>query len=144
MMNFRKIGVITALAIVTGFILVFPISISAQAPAVAVTIAPIQLAPFGMALNVSNFLTNLVRLLFFIAGLVAIIFMLLGGFEWITAGGKEDDIKNARAKITGSAIGLVVMVAVLFLGAILEIVVFNQKICLGISCPIDFNAVRLF
>jgi hypothetical protein len=94
--------------------------------------------------DVGRFLSNLIKLLFFIAGLVAMIFMLIGGFEWVMAGGKEDDIKAARGKITNSVIGLVVMVAILFLVGILEQVVFGGRLCMGITCPIKFSEISLW
>ncbi|MFO0703881.1 MAG: pilin [Patescibacteria group bacterium] len=91
----------------------------------------------------SELIGNVIRLIFFIAGLFALIFLLLGGFEWLQSGGEEKKIEAARGKITNSVIGLVVMIAVLSLVIFLEQVVFGGKICLGISCPMNIGFLRL-
>jgi hypothetical protein len=106
--------------------------------------------PYSTAINVgwqiptfSQLLGNVIRLLFFIAGLVTLAFLLLGGFEWVQSGGDEKKVEAARKKITSSVIGLVVMIAVLSLVIFLEQVVFGGKICLGISCPMNINFLKL-
>lgn len=44
-------------------------------------------------------------------GLAFILFFLLGGIEWITAGGDKGKIEEARNKITQGLIGLAVLAA---------------------------------
>ncbi len=91
----------------------------------------------------SQLIGNVIRLIFFVAGLFALVFLLLGGFEWVQSGGEEKKIEAARGKITASVIGLVVMIAVLSLVIFLEQVVFGGKICLGISCPMNIGFLQL-
>ena len=91
----------------------------------------------------SVLLGSLIRLIFFIAGLFALVYLLLGGFEWVRSGGDEKKIEQARAKIVNAVIGLVVMIAVLSLVVFLEQVIFGGKICLGISCPMNIGFLRL-
>ncbi len=86
---------------------------------------------------------NVIRLFFFVAGLVALVFLLLGGFEWVSSGGDSKKTDAARAKITSAVIGLVIMIAVLSLVIFLEQVVFGGKICLGISCPMNIGFMQL-
>ena len=86
---------------------------------------------------------NVIRLFFFVAGLVALVFLLLGGFEWVSSGGDPKKTDAARAKITSAVIGLVIMIAVLSLVIFLEQVVFGGKICLGISCPMNIGFMQL-
>ncbi len=42
-------------------------------------------------------------------GLIAVIFMLYGGFMWMTAGGNEERVSTAKKIITSALIGLVVV-----------------------------------
>ncbi|MFO0703882.1 MAG: pilin [Patescibacteria group bacterium] len=91
----------------------------------------------------SELIGNIIRLIFFVAGLFALVNLLLGGFEWVQSGGDEKKIEKSRARITASVIGLVVMIAVLSLVVFLEQVVLGGKICLGISCPMNLSFIRL-
>ncbi len=99
--------------------------------------SPIPVVTFG------NLLSNLIRLFFFIAGLVALVMLLLGALEWISSGGDEKKIESARNKIQAAFIGLVVMVAVITLVVVIEQVVFGGKVCLGISCPLQLGDISL-
>ena len=91
----------------------------------------------------SELIGNIIRLIFFIAGLFALVYLLLGGFEWVQSAGDEKKLESARGKITNAVIGLVVMIAVLSLVIFLEQVVFGGKICLGISCPMNIGFLRI-
>jgi len=42
-------------------------------------------------------------------GIIAVVIILLGGFKWMTAGGNEDKLGEARALITAGIIGLVII-----------------------------------
>lgn len=46
-----------------------------------------------------------------VGGLAFILYFLMGGVEWITAGGDKGKIEAARAKITQGLIGLAVLAA---------------------------------
>lgn len=93
--------------------------------------------------TLGDLIGNIIRLMFFIAGLYALVLLLLGGFEWVSSGGDDKKLTSARGKIFNAIIGLVVMVAVLTLVIILEQVVFGGKVCLGISCPINMGDLSL-
>ena len=44
-------------------------------------------------------------------GLIAVVIILLGGFKWMTAGGNEDKIGEAKGLLVAGLIGLIVIVA---------------------------------
>ena len=44
-------------------------------------------------------------------GIIAVVIILLGGFKWMTAGGSEDKIGEAKKLITAGVIGLVIILA---------------------------------
>lgn len=56
-----------------------------------------------------NLISNVLTVLTIVAGLAFILWFLLGGLTWITAGGKSDKIENAKAMMTNGAIGLIVV-----------------------------------
>lgn len=44
-------------------------------------------------------------------GIIAVVIILIGGFKWMTAGGGEDKIGEAKKMITAGVIGLVIILA---------------------------------
>ncbi|MFW5703965.1 MAG: hypothetical protein ACOCXQ_03940 [Patescibacteria group bacterium] len=84
--------------------------------------------------DLSDVLTFLIRMFFVLAGLVALVFLLLGAFSWITSGGEEEAVKKSRDKITAAIIGVILIVVVLAVITTLEQVVFAERICFGVSC----------
>ena len=56
-------------------------------------------------------LKNMVIILFLFAALLSFIFIVLGGIQWITAGGDKMAAQAARDRITSAVVGLVIVVA---------------------------------
>lgn len=109
----------------------------AQDPDAPLSGAPIQISEEELGFKIPNLadvLTFVIRIFFTIAGLVALLYLLLGAFSWITSGGDEDNVKKSREKITAAVIGVILIVAVLAIVVTLEQVVFREAICFGISC----------
>jgi amino acid transporter len=104
------------------------------APSISVTVKVDQNSLGFRIPNLSDILTFVIRLFFVIAGLVALVYLLLGAFAWITSGGDEENTGKARNKITAAIVGVVLVVAVLAIIVTLEQVVFRERICFGISC----------
>ncbi len=44
-------------------------------------------------------------------GIIAVVIILLGGFKWMTAGGNEDKIGEAKGLLAAGVIGLVIILA---------------------------------
>ena len=84
---------------------------------------------------------SLIRLFFFISGILALFYLLSGAFDWIRSAGDEEAIGKATKKITAAILGLVVMVSVLTLVIIIEQVIFSGTVCLGVSCPIKLDGL---
>ena len=42
-------------------------------------------------------------------GIIAVVIILLGGFKWMTAGGNDDKVKEAKKLIVSGVIGLVII-----------------------------------
>lgn len=88
-----------------------------------------------------DILTFIIRFFFVIAGLAALLYLLLGSLAWVTSSGDKENVKKAQEKIQAAVIGLVVIVAVLAIIVTLEQVVFQQKICIGLSCGITIPSL---
>jgi len=86
--------------------------------------------------TLGDILTFAIRVLFVVAGLAALFYLLLGAFAWVTSGGDKDAVTAAREKIQAAVIGMILIVGVLAIIWTLEQVIFNRKICLGLSCPL--------
>jgi hypothetical protein len=101
-----------------------------------VTSPPIQL---GFVIpTFAEVLTFIIRLFFIVAGLIAVIYLLLGAFTWITSGGNKENVDKAREKIQAAVIGLVLIFFVLAAVVLIEKTLFPAGSGLGISEPIKF------
>ncbi len=66
--------------------------------------------PASLACLKDYFLPNLITSLMAFAGISAVIFIILGGIKFITSGGDEYKVSQAKRTLTFSIIGLVVVV----------------------------------
>ncbi len=87
-------------------------------------------------LNLVNVVSFFIKFFFAVAGLSALLYLLLGAFAWITSGGNKENVEKAREKIQAAVIGIILIVAVIGIAVTLEQVVFNRNICFGLSCGI--------
>jgi len=77
--------------------------------------------PYGLdpdaAINLSNNIdpkegaVNIINLALTFLGLVALVIILIGGFKWMTAGGNEDKVGEAKKLLGAGIIGLVIVLA---------------------------------
>lgn len=58
---------------------------------------------------VEKILSNILVVLTIVAGISFVLYFLLGGLNWITAGGDKGKIDKAKSMMTGGAIGLIVI-----------------------------------
>ena len=63
----------------------------------------------GLAQSGKNILQTGLQLLFLGATLLAVIFILISGIQWITSSGDPDKISSAKKKLFYSIVGLVVV-----------------------------------
>ncbi|MEK9176039.1 MAG: hypothetical protein AAB520_01205 [Patescibacteria group bacterium] len=66
---------------------------------------------FSLLCNLSlggNLITNIVTILFVVATLLALGFLIFGGIKWILSGGEKEKIEGARNTIVAALIGLVI------------------------------------
>src|SRR3972149_12014150 len=75
--------------------------------------------PLGFT-NLGEIFQALLTLAFFLAGIAFLAMLVLGGIQWITAGGDAKALDAARTRITNAVVGLVIVVAAYALTAIVE------------------------
>jgi len=85
----------------------------------------IDLGVPGQFANVVNytptgFVQSAINILLVAAGLVAFFWLLIGGVQWIMAGGDKEGTEKARKRITAALIGLAIVFSVFALVKILE------------------------
>ncbi len=91
--------------------------------------------------SIGDLLTFVIRAFFVVAGIMALLYLLLGALSWITSGGDKAGVEKARDKIQAAIVGVLMIVIVLAIVWTLEQVVFQTKICFGISCPLTLPAL---
>lgn len=63
------------------------------------------------AAQTESFIKNIVKTLVGIAGAVAVVFMVIGGFHYITSSGNPEKLDKAKSTLLYSGIGLVIVLA---------------------------------
>ena len=67
-------------------------------------------ATFGLgSADLETTIINIVQWLLGFLGLIAVIFILYGGFVWMTAGGNEEKVAKAKKVISAAVVGLIVV-----------------------------------
>ncbi len=77
-------------------------------------------------LGLVPFLNNLLRLVFVIAGLFALVNLITAGFQFMGAAGDPKQIEKAWSKIWQSLIGLILIVGSFLLAAIFGYLIFGS------------------
>jgi hypothetical protein len=101
----------------------------------------ISYAPVNLGFHIpviTEILTFILRFFFILAGLIAILYLLLGALGWITSGGNKESVDKAREKIQAAIVGLILIFVVLAVIIVIENVFFIPTQGLGISKPIVF------
>lgn len=58
----------------------------------------------------SELVIRIIEILLAIAGLIAVIFLIVGGFRYVTAGGNEEASESAKKTITNAIIGIIIII----------------------------------
>ncbi|KKP59289.1 MAG: hypothetical protein UR54_C0029G0010 [Candidatus Roizmanbacteria bacterium GW2011_GWA2_34_18] len=103
--------------------------------------ADVSYAPVNVGFKIPEFnvvLTFIIRFFFIVAGLIALLYLLLGAVAWITSGGNKESVDKAREKIQAALVGLILIFVVLALIAVIENIFFLPNQGLGLTKPIVF------
>jgi hypothetical protein len=61
--------------------------------------------------DVRTTVSNVIKAFMGLLGIVAVVIILLGGFKWMTAGGNEEKVSEAKKLIISGIIGLVIIMS---------------------------------
>lgn len=67
------------------------------------------LNPFTKDYSLQQVVAGVINIAFMAAGLVAVIYLIIGGFRYVTSGGNAEAIEGAKGTILNAIIGLVVI-----------------------------------
>src|SRR3989344_148682 len=69
--------------------------------------APNQLVDFR---NFGQLMAKFIDILLYFAGAVAVVFLVIGGYQYVTSRGNEEAMEKAKKTITSAVIGIVIIV----------------------------------
>jgi hypothetical protein len=104
----------------------------------------VAVEPGGLGFKVPDFIdiiTFAIRLFFVLAGIAALFYGLWGAFTWVTSGGEQENLDKARQKIVAALVGVILIVVILAIIVTLEQFVFQERVCLGLSCPVTIPGI---
>ncbi|OGE77766.1 MAG: hypothetical protein A2751_01785 [Candidatus Doudnabacteria bacterium RIFCSPHIGHO2_01_FULL_46_14] len=106
MKKLNLVKIVNVLAIIAVFVMIVsPLAVSAQFT---------DPDPTGKGVasdtDLTTLLVRIINILLSIAGLVAVIFLIVGGFRYITAGGNEEAAEAGKKAIVNAIIGIVIII----------------------------------
>src|SRR3990167_4595331 len=60
--------------------------------------------------SVSGFILKIINIALAVAGLIAVLYLIIGGFRYITSAGNEETAEQAKKIITNAIIGIVIII----------------------------------
>ena len=66
---------------------------------------------FGEIARLEILIPRIIQILLIVAGLVAFVYLIIGGYQYVTAGGNAEQATAARTTILNAIIGLVIIFA---------------------------------
>lgn len=102
-------------------------------------------APIGSSptTDLGNLIGVLLGILFTVAGMVALVYMLWGAINWITSGGDKEKLMKAQGRIRNAIIGIFVLIVVLSAFVTIFQVVLGGSIIKYQNGEIQFNLPTL-
>lgn len=111
-MKFKKlfVSVISLLFLLTSVssVLADPNSISGATA--KQTSAFMTTAGFSQTAQAEGIISVIIRLILSFLAVIFVILMIFSGYQWMTAGGNEEQVKKAQTRIKNAVIGLVVVI----------------------------------
>ncbi len=79
-------------------------------------------APISQWQNIGDIVSRLLIYIFPLAGIATFVYLLIGGFGYLTAAGNEEAAKKAQGQITNALIGFLIIFLSYWIVQILEII----------------------
>lgn len=114
--NILTISAVLAMA----FTALSPLAASATTPSFVPTTGQINTDNLGLTYggqiglgtqDIRQTIANIIRVAMGLLGIVAVVIILVGGFKWMTAGGNEEQVGEAKKWIFSGVIGLAIILS---------------------------------
>jgi len=107
----KNLKVVRFLTILSAAVFSFlPMMVEAQMRGFNVRdLLPGIITPFPTSEGLLGVVGTAITLAFGVAGLVAVVYLILGGFNYVTAGGDPEAVEAAKTTIVNAIIGLVII-----------------------------------
>ncbi len=104
--NLSAVQAVQIAAIILTFVFAFAPVANAQFQ------TPNQCTAAGLPCDtsISGFILKIINIALSVAGLIAVLFLIIGGFRYITSAGNEETAEQAKKVITNAIIGVVVII----------------------------------
>src|SRR3989344_447032 len=96
-------------------------------------------APTGVISSINSLISGGVTLILIVAGLVAFVYLLLGGIKWITSGGDSAQVEAARNQVIHALIGIIVVLAA---WGLIMLIQGATGACFGIGCTVTLPVFK--
>ncbi len=106
----KKFFIATALTMMVAAPLVIPLLARAQFPNMNEGLGQFQEATNLPSADLTVVIGRIVRTVLGFLGLIAVVIIIIGGFQWMTSGGNEEKIKGAQKLMSAGVIGLFIIV----------------------------------
>ncbi len=60
--------------------------------------------------DLGSLITNILKILLYVSGALAVVFIVIGGYQYVTSGGNEEAAEKGKKTLINSVIGLVVII----------------------------------
>lgn len=57
-----------------------------------------------------GFITFIIRIMLYLSGMIAVVFVIIGGYQYITSGGNEESAEKGRKTLVNAIIGIVIII----------------------------------
>jgi hypothetical protein len=105
-----KLNTALVASTVTGF-LSAPIAFAVEPTSGVTSAVGTVTAGTGWADNIGGLITSVLTIVMVVAILLVLLYLIMGGIEWITSGGDKGKTEGARNKITSAIIGIIILAA---------------------------------
>lgn len=65
---------------------------------------------FNGANNLTSLILSIINIILAVAGLIAVLILIIGGFRYVTSFGNEEAVKQAKGMIINAIIGIVIII----------------------------------
>ncbi|MFA4942201.1 MAG: hypothetical protein WC564_01010 [Patescibacteria group bacterium] len=68
-------------------------------------------AGFDQNIQFANIIAIIIGAVLGLLGIIFLVLLIMGGYQWMTAGGNEDSVEKAQERIKSAIIGLIIVLA---------------------------------